>query len=114
VWSVGTGQLKVTQPRQPCFKLGIRMGDAAFVQRFDDARRYGVYLRIDTEGDVGVGDEVALVSRPGHGLTTSALAAIAAAPEREGVLKLRDNSDVPDAWREWAVRQLRRAGGESA
>jgi MOSC domain-containing protein YiiM len=109
VWSVGTGRLKVTQPRLPCFKLGVRMGDAGFVQRFDEARRYGIYLGILEEGDLGVGDRVDLISRPAHGLTATSLAELQAAPDRSGLANLRDNPDVPEGWRVWADRQLRRA-----
>jgi MOSC domain-containing protein YiiM len=109
VWSVGSGRLKVTQPRLPCFKLGVRMGDASFVQRFDEARRYGIYLGIVEEGDLGVGDRVELISRPAHGLTATSLAELQAAPDRESLATLRDNPDVPEGWRVWADRQLHRA-----
>jgi MOSC domain-containing protein YiiM len=74
VWSVGTVTLQVTQPRLPCFKLGIRMGDTAFVERFDEARRFGVYFRIRGAGDVGAGDPITRVSRPAHGLTAISIA----------------------------------------
>ena len=57
--------LQVTQPRQPCFKLGMRMGDAGFVDEFEVAARFGAYLRIIEEGDVGAGDAVeAMGTRP--------------------------------------------------
>jgi MOSC domain-containing protein YiiM len=45
-WHVGTTTVRVTEPRIPCFKLGIRMGDASFVDRFADAARPGTYLAI--------------------------------------------------------------------
>jgi MOSC domain-containing protein YiiM len=57
-WRVGTALLEVTQPRFPCFKLGIRMGDAGFVKEFERAARFGAYLRIVEDGDVGAGDEI--------------------------------------------------------
>jgi MOSC domain-containing protein YiiM len=110
VWSVGTGRLRVTQPRMPCFKLGIRMGDAAFVQRFDEAGRYGIYLRIEREGDLAVGDNIELVSRPPHALTATYLATLQAAPTSAGLTRVAHNADVPVEWRNWAERQLRRAG----
>ncbi len=66
-WLVGTTELEVAQPRQPCFKLGIRMGDAEFVDRFDEAARFGAYLRIVREGDVGAGDEITVVPRVDDG-----------------------------------------------
>src|SRR5437764_9012001 len=60
LWSVGGAVLEVAQPRQPCFKLGMRMGDAAFVERFDAGRRPGAYLRIIEPGLVSPGDEIAV------------------------------------------------------
>jgi MOSC domain-containing protein YiiM len=113
-WSVGTGRLRVTQPRMPCFKLGIRMGDAAFVQRFDEAGRYGIYLRIEREGDLAVGEGIELVSRPAHGLTATFLAELQSAPTREGLERVVHNDDVPEEWRTWADRQVRRAGEKDA
>src|SRR4051794_40392430 len=68
-WQVGTAVLQVAQPRSPCFKLGIRMGDASFVDDFDLAGRFGAYLRIVEEGDVGVGDAVVVSGVPRDGVT---------------------------------------------
>ena len=68
-WSVGTTLLEVAQPRLPCYKLGIRVGDERFLRRFLQARRLGAYLRVVREGDVGAGDAVTVVSRPAHGVT---------------------------------------------
>jgi hypothetical protein len=49
-WRVGSALLEVAQPRLPCFKLGIRVGDAEFPKRFQLALRPGAYLRIIEEG----------------------------------------------------------------
>jgi MOSC domain-containing protein YiiM len=68
-WRIGTVELEVCQPRLPCAKLGIRLGDPKMVRRFGEARRPGAYLRIVTEGELGAGDEVELISRPEHGVT---------------------------------------------
>jgi MOSC domain-containing protein YiiM len=108
VWSVGTTFLRVTQPRMPCFKLGIRMGDASFVETFDEARRYGVYFSIQREGDVGAGDPIVLASRPKHGLTAASIADIQVTQRPEDMRRLRELDDVPMVWRVWADRQLRR------
>jgi MOSC domain-containing protein YiiM len=69
-WQVGTTLLEVAQPRQPCFKLGLRIGEPGFVKRFALASRPGSYLRIITEGDLGAGDSIEIVSRPDHGITS--------------------------------------------
>jgi len=69
-WRVGTTLLEVTQPRFPCFKLGIRMGDAGFVEQFERAARFGAYFRIVEDGEVGAGDGIELVASAPPGAPT--------------------------------------------
>ena len=68
-WRIGTVELEVCQPRMPCFKLGMRFGDGRMLRRFAQASRPGVYFRIVTEGELGVGDDIEIVDRPDHGIT---------------------------------------------
>lgn len=70
-WRVGTTLLEVVQPRLPCFKLGLKMGDPTFLKRFALASRPGAYLKILEEGELGAGDpiEVDLAGRPAHGVS---------------------------------------------
>ncbi|HEY2480126.1 MAG TPA: MOSC domain-containing protein [Solirubrobacterales bacterium] len=70
-WRVGTTLLEVVQPRLPCFKLGLKMGDPTFVRHFARASRPGAYLKIVEEGELGTGDavEVDLAGRPDHGVS---------------------------------------------
>jgi MOSC domain-containing protein YiiM len=68
-WRIGTVELEVCQPRMPCFKLGMRFGDGKMLRRFAQASRPGVYFRIVTEGELGVGDDIEIVDRPDHGIT---------------------------------------------
>jgi MOSC domain-containing protein YiiM len=66
VWQVGTAVLQVTQPRLPCYKLGIRLGDVLFPKRFFAAGRMGAYLRIVEPGRVQAGDTISAITRPAH------------------------------------------------
>ena len=68
-WRVGSVELEVCQPRTPCWKLGVRMGDEGFPDLFEEVGRLGAYLRITGEGELGAGDDVLLAHRPGHGVT---------------------------------------------
>src|SRR3712207_5988806 len=72
-WSVGSAVLEVSLPRIPCFKLAHKMEDPRFIKRFAQARRPGTYLRIIEEGEIGAGDEIAVLERPGHGVTIGLL-----------------------------------------
>ena len=58
VFKIGSAIVQVSQPRQPCFKLGVRFGDGAMVKRFIRAELPGIYLRVLTEGTVKVGDRL--------------------------------------------------------
>src|SRR5262245_11598118 len=62
-YRVGSALLEVTQPRYPCFKLGIKMGDPHFPRRFLASGRTGYYLRVLEEGEVSAGDTVELVEQ---------------------------------------------------
>jgi len=65
VFGVGTARVRVTQPRTPCAKLGMRMGSMAFVRRFAASGRIGFYLAVDREGVVASGEAIArLASEP--------------------------------------------------
>ncbi len=68
-WRIGTTLLEIAQPRLPCFKLGLRMGDPSFVRRFGRASRPGAYLRILEEGELGAGDDIDVVRPPGRPVT---------------------------------------------
>jgi MOSC domain-containing protein YiiM len=105
-WRIGSVVLEVSEPRFPCFKLGLRMGDPLFVKRFAAARRTGTYLRIVEEGDVGAGDAIELVERPGHGVTIG-LFAEAYLGDHSLAARLLEAPQVSEAWRDWArSRQL--------
>lgn len=62
-YRIGTTLLEVTQPRVPCYKLGIHMGDPGFPQAFAEALRIGFYLRVLEPGSLSAGDPVEIVQR---------------------------------------------------
>jgi MOSC domain-containing protein YiiM len=106
-WQVGTAILRVTEPRMPCFKLGMRMGDATFVDRFADAARPGTYLAIEHPGDIGAGDTITLLQRPDHGVSIGAVER-AHHGHHELLPTLASLEHLSDSWRKWARRQLAR------
>lgn len=57
-YELGECILRVTQPREPCFKLGVRFNDQAIVKRFIDHGRSGTYFAVEKEGRVQVGDQL--------------------------------------------------------
>lgn len=69
---IGTARFKVTQPRFPCFKLGIAMGHPDFVKTFDQSGRNGFYLAVIQEGVIEAGGEIRRIANTNPGAITVA------------------------------------------
>jgi MOSC domain-containing protein YiiM len=73
---VGTARLVVTQPRMPCYKLGVRFGDSGMVKAFLKARRPGIYFAVVDEGEIGPGNSVERVHTDQRLITVSDMFAL--------------------------------------
>lgn len=69
VLRIGGVLLQVTQPRVPCFKLGIRFGDGGMVKKFHRAAKTGFYLRVLQEGSLRAGDDVTVAQKAENSLS---------------------------------------------
>ena len=106
-WRVGSAVLEVAQPRQPCFKLAMRMDDVAFPGRFDAAGRPGAYLRIIEPGRISAGDAVAITPAVQPAVTIGELFG----DELDVALLRRivDDRRIPEGFRRGAARALDRS-----
>jgi MOSC domain-containing protein YiiM len=108
VFRVGGALLQVTQPRYPCFKLGIKMGDPSFPRRFLASGRTGFYLRVLEEGEVGAGDTVERVEKS-DALTVGDLWHLVLVDKRnvEGARQALRCPTLAPEWREPLEERLR-------
>jgi MOSC domain-containing protein YiiM len=106
-WRIGSTLLEVVQPRLPCFKLGLRMGDPSFVRRFARASRPGAYLRILQEGDLGAGDaiDVEVEALPQHGVTMR-LVSDAILVDHSLIPQVLEAPELIPELREWMTERL--------
>lgn len=102
VFRFGTFLGQVTQPRVPCFKLGMRMGGAAFVKTFLTSGRVGFYLRVLEPGFVAAGDavEAIAVADSGPNIQESMLAIQSGPRQQEIIEQLLQNPALSVSWRE--------------
>lgn len=100
-WRVGTALLQVSEPRTPCWKLGMRMGDAAFPRAFAQAGRPGVLLRVLSQGSLQVGDSVTPEHRPAHGITAGEVFAVYVGRSRD-LEKVLNAPELAAHWHAWA------------
>jgi MOSC domain-containing protein YiiM len=107
-WKIGSAVLEVSEPRIPCWRLGVRMNDRLFPRRFTEAMRPGAYLRIVGEGEVEAGAEIRVVGRPDQGLTIRDVFRIYTRDHREAG-RLIAVPQMSEAWKRWAKDALRKA-----
>jgi len=103
-FQLGTAKVTVTQPRIPCFKLGIRLNDATFPKQFWEAGRLGFYLRVENEGTAEAGQSLQLVDAPVHGITVRGLyKTVVTGNRRDANLALENLPRLDEGW----IRRLR-------
>jgi MOSC domain-containing protein YiiM len=105
---VGSAEFIVTQPRMPCFKLGIRFNRPEMVKAFLQSKRTGFYLSVFREGEVAAGDPIECVSRPERGMTITDIANLYTSDFQSPDL-LRRASELPalpEGWREHFRKRL--------
>ena len=111
-FQVGTVQLMVTQPRMPCYKLGIRFGRPDIVKRFLASRRTGFYFSVLQEGEVGAGDTLELVSQDDNNITVADITQLYTREKTDPELLHRaaQLEPLPGSWRDYFQEQSRRQG----
>ena len=114
VFRVGDALVEVTQPRTPCFKLGIKMTMPEFPKRFLASGRIGFYLRVLREGEVGAGDAFELVeSDPEHMTVREMSRLLFFEPENlEGARRALRIRALSPGWRSSFEERLTKAGDE--
>ena len=105
-FAVGSAEVVVTQPRMPCYKLGVRFDSADMVKRFFASRRTGFYVKVVREGEVGAGDEFEVIARDPGGVPVSEIMRLYAAKRYSDsdVASLRrvlQVAAVPESWKEY-------------
>jgi MOSC domain-containing protein YiiM len=114
-FSVGSAEVVVTQPRLPCYKLGVRFQSDDMVKRFFASRRTGFYLAVAREGEVGAGDEITVIARDPNGVPVSEITRLYA-EKRYGnsdmttVRQALRVAALPESWKEYFRERLERMG----
>ena len=109
---IGTAEVMVTQPRMPCYKLGIRFGRADIIKRFLVSERTGFYLSVLKEGEVGAGDEIEPIERNGAGVKVVEVTRLYSSDKDNAdvLRRLITLEELPESWREYLQRRLEKLG----
>ncbi len=113
-FSVGSAEVVVTQPRLPCYKLGVRFQADDMVKRFLESARTGFYLAATREGEVGAGDEIKPLTRDPHAVPVSEITRLYvakryAADDLASVRRALQVAALPESWKAYFRDRLAKA-----
>jgi MOSC domain-containing protein YiiM len=105
---IGAAEVLVTEPRMPCYKLGIKFGRMDILKRFLASGRTGFYFSVEREGEVETGDEVELIGRDENNVTVSDITRLYARDRNdfETMRRALAVEALPEKWRQHFSRQL--------
>ena len=110
---IGETEVIVTEPRMPCYKLGIKFGRADIIKRFLASRRTGFYFAVAREGMVSPGNAVEFIGRDQQDISVADIIRLYAF-ERGDVKGLRRVVEVealPESWKGYFQHQLEKQIG---
>ena len=99
----GTAELIVTEPRMPCFKLAIRLGEKGAIKRMLETGNTGFYFSIAREGTLEAGDALERIDRLEGAIPVTMLTSIFASKEADAELVQTAAAapGIPESWRKW-------------
>jgi MOSC domain-containing protein YiiM len=105
---IGTARVIATQPRMPCYKLGVKFGRMDIIKRFLASGLTGIYFKVLQEGEVGAGDEIKLINRDQNNVTVRDIVRLYTVDKEdvqtmERAIKIKD---LPNGWRFHFIEQL--------
>lgn len=110
-FAVGSSRVVATQPRLPCYKLGIRFEADDMVKRFFVSGRTGFYFAVSREGEVGAGDEIRTINHDPNGVPISQITRLYAekgysAADLAWVQRALQVAALPESWKEYFRKRL--------
>ena len=105
---VGSAEVMVTEPRMPCYKLGIKFGRMGFLKSFLASGRTGFYFSVVREGEVGAGDKIEMIGRNKHSVTVADIIRLYAKDKGdfETMRRAVTVEALPEKWRDHFRREL--------
>lgn len=102
-FQIGSAKLVATQPRMPCYKLGVRFGRMDVIRRFMASGRPGIYFKVLTEGEVQRDDKIKIIRKDKNNVTVKDIVSLYIARNDidniETMKRATKIRDLPEGWR---------------
>ena len=99
---IGTAEFVITEPRMPCYKLGIRFNRKDILRRFLQSRRSGFYLAVEKTGDLEAGDDIEFLSRDPNKVSVTDIVRVWVADkdDRDTMSRALNVDALPESWKD--------------
>src|ERR1700739_181210 len=106
---IGSAEVVATQPRMPCYKLGIKFGRMDAVRRFLISGRPGIYFKVLLEGEVEAGESIELISKDENNITVKDIVRLYVKDNKDVEFMQRAIrvKDLPIGWRNYFREQIK-------
>lgn len=103
-YQIGSSRLVVTQPRMPCYKLGIKFGRMDILEKFVNSQRPGIYYKVLEEGELGAGDNIKLLYKDKNNVTINDIVSLYLSDHNDGknITKMKRATKLeflPNSWK---------------
>jgi len=107
-FGIGETEVMVTEPRMPCYKLGIKFGRPDIIKRFLASRRTGFYFAVVREGMVVTGDAIKLIGREQQDISVADITRLYAFEKNDlkGLRGAVGVDSLPESWKGYFLHQL--------
>jgi len=112
LFQIGSAKVIATQPRMPCYKLGVKFGRMDIVRRFLASGRPGIYFKVLKEGEVEAGDVIELLGKDKNNVTIKDIVRLYVNDNKdiETMQRAIKVKDLPLGWRHHFLRQIEHIG----
>ena len=112
-YQIGSSRLVVTQPRMPCYKLGIKFGRMDILEKFINSQRPGIYYKVLQEGDLGAGDNITLLYKDKNNVTINDIVSLYLNDrhDKENISKMKKATklkSLPESWKIYFSQKISR------
>jgi MOSC domain-containing protein YiiM len=112
-YQIGSSRLVVTQPRMPCYKLGIKFGRMDILEKFINSQRPGIYYKVLQEGDLGAGDNIILLYKDKNNVTINDIVSLYLNDrhDKENISKMKKATklkSLPESWKIYFSQKISR------
>ncbi|MFB5600421.1 MAG: MOSC domain-containing protein [Nitrososphaeraceae archaeon] len=107
-FKIGNAKVIATQPRMPCYKLGVRFGRMDIIRKFMASERSGIYFKVEKEGEIGEGDKIELIKSDKNNVSIHDIVRLQTSESKNKELMNRaiKHKELPEGWRNYFIEKI--------